>query len=100
MVGTEMVRAFPRPSSSDTLNGSKDASIGNAADVPTASIPLITSARSLLKSAATNGRLFLEPAETERSGLLDCGRLSGIPATNFLFGSMGTGAPVSTGFAG
>src|SRR5215208_6038495 len=75
-----MVRAFPRPSSSETLSDCNDASIGKAVDAAT--LPLITSARVLLKSTVATGRLFFDPVCGGRSFLILCGLLAGIAAEN------------------
>jgi hypothetical protein len=76
--GTEIVRAFPRPSSRETLNDCCVESSGRTSNSPTGSRPLITVARWLLKSSATSDRLTLNV----RSFLIVCGRLSGDDANN------------------
>jgi hypothetical protein len=92
--GTEIIRAFPRPSSRETLNDCSDESSGNTSNVPDGSRLLITEAPSLLKSSATSGRL----TRGDRSFLITCGCLSddeattsGIGLDDSLCSTVGTG---------
>jgi len=61
IVGTEMVFAFPRPSSSESLSGCTDASIGNTvvASELNASDPEISSACVLAESIVEKSFCFL-----------------------------------------
>lgn len=51
-----MVFAFPRPSSSETVNDWTDESIGKAVDIPAGFVPLTTDAPVLL--IANDDRVF------------------------------------------
>jgi hypothetical protein len=75
-----MVRALPRPSSSENLSDCNDASIGKT--VEAATLPLMTSARWLLKSTATAGRLTFAIVCAGRSFFTLCDLFSGIAAEN------------------
>jgi hypothetical protein len=97
IVGTEMIRAFPRPSSSETLSDCNDASIGNA--VEAATLPLITSARSLLKSTVATVRLFFAVAGTGRSFLIPGGLFAGTLAENSCGFTVGFGLSTGPGCA-
>src|SRR6185503_7150303 len=98
MVGTEIVLAFPLPSSSENLNDGSDASIGITA-VASESIldPEITCAPMLADSIVAKGRFTLGPV-TERS-LLFFGAVPGCtPAVNSLDGEAVFGATGATSF--
>jgi hypothetical protein len=59
--GKEIIRAFPRPSSSETLTDCNDASIGNTVSLFSAGRAFeITFARWLLKSATANALFCLD----------------------------------------
>jgi len=53
-----MVFAFPRPSSSETVNVCADESIGKAVGTPAGSVPLRTDARVLLIANDDKGRFL------------------------------------------
>jgi len=53
-----MVFAFPRPSSSETVNGCTEESIGKAVDIPAGFVPLRTDAPVLLIANDDKGRFL------------------------------------------
>lgn len=96
-VGTEIVRAFPCPSSSETLSDCSDASIGKTPLAPAGSNPVKTSARWLLKSTVTIGRLYFDPAGEGPSFRTFLGPFSATPAERSGASTAGVNAIVSTG---
>src|SRR5688572_5555735 len=98
-VGNEIVRALPRPSSSETLTDCNDASMGNTAVVSKAGRVFVTKlARSLLKSIAVTCRFGFGASERStlrRGGAVwtaTVGATTGVDKESVFWGSSRTGA--------